>query len=152
MKPFRGKPEKPERSNGKIQPRLCRLGAIAARRYATASPRPRSAVQSQNACTSSRVGRRDPLGAGLRAAGQSVRTVLRSVRARGLPAGSLDGRQCGAEPRPVRARPAASSDAIAYAGPGADAATARLWPRSPRADSVHARRRRYSFGYFQDPS
>jgi hypothetical protein len=75
VKPFRGKPEKPERSMGEIQPRR---GCPASVGRATGGPRdrpPASRRTAPYACTSPLVGRRDPLGVGLRPSVEPARAV-----------------------------------------------------------------------------
>lgn len=153
MKPFRGKPEKPERSKGEIQPRL---GRSAPRGRATAGSRPRRAVRLRpvsNACTSPLVGRRDPLGVGLRSGRADRPDGLPSASDPRHPAGSLDGRTMWRWVARLRARvrPAASSTANSKARTWSGPEPVRLWRRSPRTDPF-AGRRRYCFGYFQDPS
>lgn len=67
MKPFRGKPKKPERSNGEIQ--RVSLPASGVRVTIGNVPvAPSAADGVANVCTSPLVERRDLLGAGLRAA------------------------------------------------------------------------------------
>ena len=82
MKPFRGKPEKPERSKGEIHSRF----AVGVRRSCDGErsrfPRLPFFDPIANACTFLLVGRRDPLGVGLRLAVEPGRTVRRHVRTR----------------------------------------------------------------------
>jgi len=122
VKPFKGKPEKPERSKGEIQ----RVSEEAPDGRATDDSRVVCAFRpccdpSPNACTSPPVGRRDPLGAGLRPAVESVRT-LRRFRAnpRCFP-GRLARRYTdGAGPLlSVSVRPSASAPVVMVIGPGA---------------------------------
>lgn len=155
MKPFRGKPEKPERSNGEIHSRLD--GEARCQRDGRSPGRPRLSphLKPANACTSPPVGRRDPLGAGLRPA---VETRWRTFASR-----RRDPR-CSRPARPtvdrwrwaatsVRVRPAASAPCVSAIGPGADPEPRRLFAAvlSDRL-SRNADLRRRSFGYFQDPS
>lgn len=86
MKPFRGKPEKPERSNGEIQRVSSRPGVLNARdghgpRSDVIAPFFARCVGVAYACTSPLVGRRDPLGAGLRI-GVETEWRLRAVSVR----------------------------------------------------------------------
>ena len=89
MKPFRGKPEKPERSKGEIHSRF----AVGVRRSCDGR-RSRFPLLPffdpiANACTFLLVGRRDPLGVGLRLAVEPGCFSERSDPR--VPADSLDG-------------------------------------------------------------
>lgn len=85
MKPFRGKPEKPESSNEEIQ-RGSQWVAPFARRLSFAIFATGVCILSAGACTSPPVGRRDLLGVGLRLAVEPVRF---GVRTRDVPADCL---------------------------------------------------------------
>jgi hypothetical protein len=92
VKPFRGKPEKPERSKGEIHSRF----AVGVRRTCDGRRFVRFPLLPffepiANACTFLLVGRRDPLGVGLRLAVEPVRygSPLRTDPR--VPADSLDG-------------------------------------------------------------
>lgn len=168
MKPFRGKPEKPERSNGEIQrvssaPERWTLETVGGPRGPQIAPFSLKRVGVTSACTSPLVGRRDPSGAGLR-----YISGWRPSGAFGLfpfgppitrparPTVSLVAR--GREPL-IRVRPVASACGVFFfwwasgdscldsTGPVRLLATVS----SDRLRS-YARRRRLSFGYFQDPS
>lgn len=89
MKPFRGKPEKPESSKGEIQrvavvARRGRCDEFTSRVLALAASDP-----PRYACTSLLVGRRDPLGVCLRLVVEPA--PIRSVRTRDRPTDSPDG-------------------------------------------------------------
>ena len=82
MKPFRGKPEKPESSKEEIQ----RVSLCASAAWQTIVVRDGRSLCRRcvtNVCTSPPVGRRDPLGVGLRPAVEPVRF---GVQTRGVPA------------------------------------------------------------------
>lgn len=98
MKPFRGKPEKPERSKGEIHSRL----VVGVRRSCDEKHVLRSFSHLlsidpvTNACTFLLVGRRDPLSVGLRLEVEPVderRFIpsLSHLRTLVFPIGSLDG-------------------------------------------------------------
>jgi hypothetical protein len=117
-------------------------------------PRLRFFEPASNACTFPQVGRRDPLGVGLRFAEEHARTFRRSSRTRDIPADSLDGIiTARGRYNSVSVRPAASASGVTAIGPGAGPVPGRLlaavFSNRPRRN---ADLRRYSFGYFQDPS
>ena len=89
MKPFRGKPEKPKRSNGEIHRQRRWLPCGVAMSGASVLWHAAAAVCSaSSACTSPLVGRRDPLGAGLRPGWSTVASRSRVHAAdHGCPAG-----------------------------------------------------------------
>ena len=93
MNPFRGKPEKPERSKGEIHSRFI----MGARRSCDGDVRAFSASfvvfdPVTNACTFLLVGRRDPLGVGLRIdGGAREHDLVSSFADLFFPADSLDG-------------------------------------------------------------
>ena len=123
MKPFRGKPEKPESSNGEIQrvsvggEAWCCDGFTCVLALA-ASGLPRYA------CTSLLVGRRDPLGVYLRPVVEPVPFIGADPR---CPGGLARRFERGAGPRPVRVRSVESTDGYLAIGPSADSGAARLF-------------------------
>lgn len=132
MKPFRGKPEKPERSNGEIQ----RVSALASGGRVTVGVRAGRSVcrrLASNACTSPLVGRRDPLGAGLRAA---VETGWRF----GVPLGpAVPGRlarryDSGAGPRLFASGPSQVRTVIWMSDLAPTSDPPCCWRRCPRTD------------------
>lgn len=85
MKPFRGKPKKPKRSNGEIhrQRRWLRVGGRCSAeplRDPTADTLPCADVRRSSSCTSPLVGRRDPLGVGLRPGCGDCRVAGKTAR------------------------------------------------------------------------
>lgn len=154
MKPFRGKPEKPERSNGEIQRVSRSEGAAVERRTACAPPRlPRPVRRERVHFSPSRTSRpvrcRPEGRGGARAALR--RSPFSDPR---FPAGPPDGTTVArGREHQIRVRPAASADGNPAVGPGADSGPALLLAAvSSDRLRLYAGRRRFSFGYFQGPS
>lgn len=85
MKPFRGKPKKPKRSNGEIhrQRRWLRVGGRCPAvpfHGSRAGTLPCVDVRRSSSCTSPLVGRRDPLGVGLRPGCGDCRVAGKTAR------------------------------------------------------------------------
>jgi len=142
VKPFRGKPEKPERSNVEIQRAIVKPsdvspgdGGPSPGKPGTGSSRTGCASVT-TACTSPFVGRRDPLGAGLRPAREPVgaatdkTVVVIPADRRGVPTGPLDG-TFGAVGPPYGVRPVASAAKFRQNGH-----MCRHWNRPAAGDGV----------------
>ena len=91
MKPFRGKPEKPERSKGEIHSRFEAGVGRSCDGRRSRFPHLRSLDPAANACTFLLVGRRDPLGVGLRLVVEPVRRPWCRWADPRVPADPLDG-------------------------------------------------------------
>ena len=156
MKPFRGKPEKPKRSNGEIQRQRSRLPCGSRCRVASAARHAvAAACPGSTACTSPLVGRRDPLGVGPRPVWSTV------PRKRGRPSVA---RPTARRYRMLFTTVSSRIECVRLVGrlvslgftdlaplPGAWRAVSRRCPRTG-SEKLITGRRRFCFGYFQDPS
>lgn len=112
MKPFRGKPKKPKRSNGEIhrQRHWLRVGrrCLAVPFHGSrAGTLPCVDVRRSSSCTSPLVGRRDPLGVGLRRGYGDCRVAAKTARGKlphARPAARRYAQRYQAAPRARRAR------------------------------------------------
>lgn len=168
MKPFRGKPKKPKRSNGEIhrQRRWLRVGGRCPAvpfDGSRAGTLPCVDVRPSSSCTSPLVGRRDPLGVGLRPGCGDCRVAGKTARGKlpvARPAARRYTQRYQAAPRARRARRKRAPRSPEVTDPVPSPVLARCWlsrchlrQASRPADTRGSTgRRRYCFGYSQDPS
>lgn len=124
MKPFRGKPKKPKRSNGEIhrQRRWLRVGGRCPAvpfHGSRAGTLPCVDVRRSSSCTSPLVGRRDPLGVGLRPGCGDCRVAGKTARGK-LPVARPAARRYTQRYQAAPARASSPSQASATVPGGTD--------------------------------